>query len=72
MKFHRSLIKYAAKYGETKADIKHDVTRQYIYCWKRKYGGMLQSLTDRLHRLEHHPNQHTEDEIKLIKEVLWN
>lgn len=69
MKFRQSLIKYAAKNGVTKAAIKCDVTRQYIYFWKRRYDGTLQSLADRSHRPKHHPNEHTEEEIKLIKDM---
>ena len=69
MKFRQSLIKYSMKYGVTKAAIKYNVTRQYIYFWKRRYDGTVQSLADRSHRPEHHPNQHTEDEIKLIKDM---
>ena len=69
MKFRQSLIKYSMKYGVTTAAIKYNVTRQYIYFWKRRYDGTLQSLADRSHRPKHHPNQHTEDEIKLIKDM---
>ena len=69
MKFRQSLIKYSMKYGVTKAAIKYNVTRQYIYFWKRRYDGTLQSLADRSHRPTHHPNQHTDDEIKLIKDM---
>ena len=47
MKFRQSLIKYSEKYGVTKAAIKYNVTRQYIYFWKRRYDGTLQSLADR-------------------------
>ena len=69
MKLRQSLIKYSKKYGVTKAAIKYNVTRQYIYFWKRRYDGTLQSLADRSHRPTHHPNQHTDDEIKLIKNM---
>ena len=69
MKFRQSLIKYSDKHGVTKAAIKYDVTRQYIYFWKRRFDGTLQSLADRSHRPKHHPNQHAEDEIKLIKDM---
>ena len=69
MKFRQSLIKYSEKYGVTKAAIKYNVTRQYIYFWKRRYDGTLQSLADRSHRPNHHPNEHTEEEIKLIKDM---
>lgn len=69
MKFRQSLIKYAEKYGVKKATIKYNVNRQYIYRWKKRYDGTLQSLADKSHRPFHHPNQHTEAEIKLIKDM---
>ena len=69
MKFRQSLIKYAKKYGVTKAAIKYNVNRQYIYRWKNRYDGTLQSLADKSHRPFHHPNQHTEAEIELIKDM---
>ena len=69
MMFRQSLIKYSEKNGVTKAAIKYNVTRQYIYFWKRRYDGTLQSLADRSHKPEHHPNQHSEEEIKLIKDM---
>lgn len=69
MKFRQSLIKYAEKYGVTKAAIKYNVNRQYIYRWMKRYDGTLQSLADRSHRSDHHPNEHTEEEIKLIKNM---
>ena len=69
MKFRQSLIKYSEKYGITKSAIKYNVSRQYIYRWKKRYDGTLQSLADKSHRPLHHPNQHTEAEIKLIKDM---
>ncbi len=69
MKFRQSLIKYSEKHGVRKAAIKYDVTRQYIYFWKRRYDGTLQSLADRSHRPKYHPKQHTKEEIKLIKDM---
>lgn len=69
MLFRQSLIKYSEKKGVTKAAIKYNVSRQYIYRWKRRYDGTLQSLADKSHRPLHHPNQHTEEEITLIKNM---
>lgn len=69
MLFRQSMIKYSEKKGVTKAAIKYNVSRQYIYRWKRRYDGTLQSLADRSHRPLHHPNQHTEEEITLIKNM---
>ena len=67
MQFRQSLLKYAEKYGVTKAAIKYNVNRQYIYRWKRRYNGDIQSLANKSHRPHHHPNQHTEAELQKIK-----
>ena len=66
MLYRLSLIKYAEKYGVTKAAIKYKTNRQYIYRWKRRFDGSLESLRYRSRRPHHHPNQHTPEEIKLI------
>ena len=66
MRYRLSLIKYAEKYGVTKAAIKYKTNRQYIYRWKNRYNGSIESLRCRSRRPHHHPNQHTPSEIKLI------
>ena len=66
MRYRISLIKYAEKYGVTKAAIKYKTNRQYIYRWKNRYDGSIESLRCRSRRPHHHPNQHTSSEIKLI------
>ena len=66
MLYRQSLISYAAKHGVTKAAIRDHTNRQYIYRWRKRYDGTLQSLADRSHRPNHHPNQHRPEEIKLI------
>lgn len=69
MKFRQALLKYADKYGVTKAAIRYKTNRQYIYRWRKRYDGTLQSLVDKSHKPHSHPNQHTEHEIKLIKDM---
>ncbi len=69
MRFRLSLIKYADKYGVTKAAVKYKTNRQYIYRWKRRYNGSIESLRDLSRRPHHHPNQHTPEEIKLISDM---
>ena len=66
MKFRQSLLKYSQKYGVTKAAIKYKTNRQYIYRWLRRYDGTIDSLREKSRRPHHHPNQHTEQELKLI------
>lgn len=64
--FRQAVIEYANKHGVTKAAIRYNVTRQFIYRWKRRYDGTLASLCDRSHKPHSHPNQHTADELQLI------
>lgn len=69
MRYRLSLLKYADKYGVTKAAIKYKTNRQYIYRWKKRFDGSMESLRDRSRRPHHHPNQHTPEEIKLIADM---
>ena len=59
MRYRLSLIIYAEKYGVTKATIKYKINRQYIYHWKRRYDGSMESLGDLSRRPHSHPFQHT-------------
>ena len=69
MKFRQSLLKYSQKYGVTKAAIKYKTNRQYIYRWLRRYNGTIDSLREKSRRPHHHPNQRTEQELKLIGDM---
>ena len=66
LKFRQSLLKFADKNGATKAAIRYNVSQQYIYRWRKRYDGTLQSLADKSHRPNH---QHTEAEFKLIRDM---
>lgn len=66
MTYRLSLIHYAEKYGVTKAAVKYKTNRQYIYRWKRRFDGSIESLRERSRRPHHHPKQHTPEEAKLI------
>ena len=69
MLFRQALVKYSYKNGVTKAAIKYKTNRQYVYRWRNRYDGTLQSLADKSHKPHAHPNQHTEEEIKLISDM---
>ena len=69
MRYRLSLINYADRFGITKAAVKYKTNRQYIYRWKRRYDGSIESLRDLSRRPRHHPNQHTPEEIKLISDM---
>ena len=40
-----------------------------IYFWKQRWDGSVQSLACQSRRPHSHPNQHTEDELKLIRDM---
>lgn len=69
MKFRQALVEYSLKHGVTKAAIRYKVNRQYVYRWRKRYDGTVQSLADKSHRPYHHPNQHTPEELKLITDM---
>lgn len=69
MRYKQAVIEYSFKNGVTKAAIRYKTSRQNIYRWRQKYDGTVRSLADRSHRPKSHPNQHTEAEIKLIKDM---
>ena len=65
--YKQSVVKYSFKHGVTKAAIKFKMHRKTIYRWREKYDGTVQSLKNKSRRPHSHPNQHTEEEIKMIK-----
>ena len=67
LKYKQSVIKFSFKYGVTKAAIKFGENRRTIYRWIERYDGTIESLKDKSRRPHSHPNKHTEEEIKLIK-----
>ena len=66
--YKQSVVKYSYKHGVTKAAIKFKMHRKTIYRWREKYDGTAQSLKNKSRRPHSHPKQHTEKEIKLIKD----
>ncbi len=69
MRYRESLIKYANTYGVSKAARVYNTSRQNIYRYIHRYDGNVRSLADLSRRPKSHPNQHTSDEIKLIKDM---
>ena len=65
--YKQSVVKYSLKYGVTKAAIKFAMHRKTIYRWREKYDGTAQSLKNKSRRPHRHPKQHTEEEIRMIK-----
>ena len=70
MKYRQRLCEYAIKYGVTKAARRHHTYRQFVYRQLEKYDGSVRSLALRSRRPQRSPNAHTEEELKLIKNML--
>ena len=69
IKYRLSILFYAEKNGVTKAAIKYRTNRQFIYRLRQRYDGTPASLKPKSRRPHSHPNQHTEEEIKLINNM---
>ena len=69
MQYRQSLMKYAEKYGVSQASRKYNKSRSYIYFWRARWNGTPESLACRSRRPHSHPNQHTEAEMKLIRDM---
>ena len=69
MAYRQSLMKYAAKYGVSRASRKYNKSRSYIYFWKQHWDGSVESLRCESRRPHSHPNQHTEAELMLIRDM---
>ena len=69
MRFRQSLMRYAEKYGVTRASRRYDKAPSYIYFWRARWDGSVESLRPQSRRPHHHPNQHTEAELKLIRDM---
>ena len=72
LKYKESVVKFSKKYGVSKAAYKFGECKRTIYRWRERYDGTLKSLKDKSRRPHSHPNQHTEEEIRLIKNYKKN
>ena len=69
MKYLQSLMNYAQRYGVSIASRKYNRSRSFIYFWRKRWDGSIESLRPQSKRPHHHPNQHTEEELKLIRNM---
>ena len=69
MRFRLSLVKSYERCGATLTAIRYKTTRQLVYFWVRRYDGDIHSLADHSHKPHWHPKQHTDDELKWIRDM---
>lgn len=65
--FKQSVVEYSLKHGVTEAAKRYKQHRKTIYRWIKKYDGTRKSLANKSRRPHSHPNQHTKEEIMMIK-----
>lgn len=68
-RFRQSVVLYSLKTSVLSAVKRFGVSRATIYRWRKQYDGSVQSLVNRSRRPHHHPNQHTQEELKLISDM---
>jgi transposase len=69
MNFRHSLVKSFHRVGATKTAIRYKTTRQMVYFWVKRYDGDIHSLADHSHQPHSHPKQHTDEELKHIRDM---
>ena len=62
-------MQYTEKYGVSRASRKYNRCRFYIYFWRVRWDGTVESLVEHSKRPYHHPNEHTEGELTLIRNM---
>lgn len=67
--YRQSLVKYAQKYGVSRASRKYNRARSTIYFWLSRCDGSAESLQPMSRKPHHHPSEHQPWELKLIRNV---
>lgn len=68
MRFRQKVVEYAiAQDNNAKAARRYHTSRQQVQRWRKKYDGTVQSLANKSRRPNHHPNEHTPQELGLVK-----
>ena len=55
MRFRQSLMRYAERYGVARASRRYDKAPSYIYFWRKRWDGSIESLREKSRRPHHHP-----------------
>lgn len=69
MRYRQRVVKFAIKHNNNaKAARRYSTSRQQVQRWRKKYDGTPKSLANRSTKPKSHPNQHTEEELKIIQQ----
>lgn len=67
--YRQSVLLFFFRRGLQATLNRFNVSRASLFRWKKRYDNTQQSLVDLSRRPHHHPNEHTEAELKLIKDM---
>lgn len=68
MRLRHRVVKYAIKHNNNaKAARRYHTSRQQVWRWRKKYDGKVESLANKSTKPHSHPNQHTNEELELIR-----
>ena len=71
MRYRQKAVEYAIKCGNNaEAARKYHTSRDQVHRWRKKYDWTVESLANKSRRHKGHPNQHTKEELELIKNKL--
>ena len=70
MRYRKRVVEYAIKHNNNSlAARRYHTSRMQVKRWRDRYDGSWKSIKNKSRRPHAHPNQHTEDELKLIKKT---
>ena len=69
MRYRERVVQYAIKSNNAVAARRYHTSRQQVQRWRKKYDGTTAALSNKSTRPHSHPNQHTREEIELIKRM---
>lgn len=69
MRYRERVVQYAIKSNNAVAARRYHTSRQQVQRWRKKYDGTTASLSNKSTRPHSHPNQHTKEEIELVKRM---
>ncbi len=70
MRYRKRVVEYAIKHNNNaSAARRYHTSRMQVKRWRDKYDGTWDSLRTKSRRPHSHPNQHTEEELRLIKKT---
>lgn len=68
-KNRQRIVEYGKKHNKSKASRQYGVSLSSVKRWSNRYDGTWQSLVERSHRPHSHPNQHTPEEERVIRQA---